>query len=60
MIVTVFIGLFIALSVLAFIFVAFMFPEWVGIAGKKSKEIEADHRPQKAADSSSTEEKGPK
>ncbi len=44
MLITVLISLFIGFGVMVFIAVALVFPEWVGIAGKKSQEIEAAHR----------------
>lgn len=39
--------LIIGMSVFFFILygvIAILFPEWVGITGKKAKQIEADHR----------------
>ncbi len=32
------------LMTLGFIFLAFFFPEWVGIQGKKAREIELRHK----------------
>lgn len=45
--------LIIGMSVFFFLLygvIAFFYPEWVGITGKKAKQIEADHREKDPAD----------
>lgn len=57
MLISVLIGVFIGFSVMVFIAIAIIFPEWVGIAGKKSQDIEAGHRASPSEEDSSRTEK---
>lgn len=48
-------ALYLILGMTLFFFVAYaviaiLWPEWVGITGKKAKEIEAEHRDEKPSD----------